>query len=39
MLGQRDEPVGVCPEEGDKNDPKNGKPPVQGQIERAGAAF
>jgi len=28
--------VGVCPEEGHKNDPRDGTPPLQGQAERAG---
>ena len=29
--------VGVCPEEGNKNDPRDGTPPLQGQAERTGA--
>ena len=30
-------PLGVCPEEGHKNDPRGGTSPLQGQAERAGA--
>jgi len=30
-------PVGVCPEEGHKNDPRDGTPLLQGRVERAGA--
>ena len=30
-------PFGVHPEEDDKNDPKDGRPLLQGQAERAGA--
>ena len=32
------EPVGVHPEEGHKNDPRDGTPLLRGQTERAGAA-
>ena len=34
---QETTPVGVCPEEGHKNDPRDGTPLLQGQAERAGA--
>ena len=34
---ERHGPVGVCPEEGHKNDPRDGAPLLQGQAERAGA--
>ena len=30
-------PVSVCPEEGHKNDPGDGTPPIRGQAERLGA--
>ena len=29
--------LGACPEEGNKNDPRDGTPPLQGQAERTGA--
>jgi len=34
---ERREAVGVCPEEGHKNNPRDGTPPLCGQAERAGA--
>jgi len=34
---ERHGPVGVCPEEGQKNDPKDEIPLLQGQAERGGA--
>ena len=30
-------PIGMCPEEGHKNDPRDGTLPPQGQTKRAGA--
>jgi len=34
---ERHGPVGVCPEEGQKNDPRNGTPLLRGQAESTGA--
>ena len=34
---ERQGPVGVCPEEGQKNGQRKGKPPLRGRSERAGA--
>ena len=36
-LQERCRPVGVCPEEGHKNDPRVGTPLLCGQTERSGA--
>ena len=36
-LQERCEPAGACPEEGYKNDPRNGTPSLCGQAERVGS--
>ena len=36
-MQERCGPVGVCPEEGQKNAPRDGTPPLRGQAERGGA--
>ena len=36
---ERQGPVRACPEEGHKNDPRDGTPPLQGQAERTGAVL
>ena len=36
---ERHGPVGACPEEGHKNDPRDGIPLLQGQAERDGAVL
>jgi len=37
LLQERHGAVGAHPEEGHQNDPRNGTPPLQVQVERAGA--
>ena len=37
LVQERHGAVGAHPEEGHQNDPRDGTPPLQGQVERAGA--